>query len=601
MYNRDFQNVWWKRNKTLGRIVGIVFVLHIVFLIAVIAIILSPMLQNLFLILDLFAVLLPTAIGIAVFTFLSPLRHWWSRHLWFIILSIHSIALVTMTNLYSIICYYNLSLGICDIARQTGAENASDSVGNSTYYLVLGPFLALIVFRNHSVYQTVAMAISIATYIWVIILRSNRLQSWVSVVLTLGAFGIAFAVKRVQEKNDYDAYILENKLQTEVAATKEAQRKKEIADIQKEQFTSFVFHEIRNPLNTVILSSNILDTSDSFKHSLSTDQDENFQRIRFGLSSIENVINDTLDFRRSQSGRLILENKPFDLSWTIDQSIAEVMNLKNGKPIEFVKDVDERIQQLQFKVLGDTLRIKQILVTYLSNAFKYTHRGTVKLTVKHEGLEVKDRLNLYVSVKDTGVGLTEESVRKMFKPFVQVRSDSGTGLGLAISANIIQLMGGTFGVESTVNEGSLFWFKIVLSVTNERNEEKRDIVDDEPLERKLHILITDDDSITRNLMKKLLGKLGHTSDTAENGLVCTEMVSHTKYDVILLDNQMPIMNGKEALKWIRLNGYDTPIIMLTGLSEVDEQNELLDIGANYVLIKPVTMTLIDKTIKRVVV
>jgi CheY-like chemotaxis protein len=196
----------------------------------------------------------------------------------------------------------------------------------------------------------------------------------------------------------------------------------------------------------------------------------------------------------------------------------------------------------------------------------------------------------------------------MYKSFVQVRTDSGTGLGLSISAALLNLMGGTYGVTSKYGEGSTFWFRMRLPVSDEPLDESSETNEPESDHKQsLYILITDDDMITRNLMTKILRTLGHTTDTAENGQVCIEKVqaaseeNRRQYDVILLDNQMPVMNGKDTLKWLRSHNANINVISLTGVSDVDEQNELFQLGANFVLIKPVSMALIDKTLKRVVI
>jgi len=373
-----------------------------------------------------------------------------------------------------------------------------------------------------------------------------------------------------------------------------------------------LFHEMRVPLNSVILSMNDIESDDTFKHSLSKDMLDNFERIDTGLNNIITILNDSLDFRKMSEGKLQITNNPFLYRDMIDDVVHSMESNWKSKNIRFVLDYDTRIDDIPKKLLGDRNRLRQVVANYLSNAVKFTPvNGQVTLQVLMEGNE-DGVVTIYTHVQDTGIGIKKEDQAKLFKPFVQINPEKnqggkGSGLGLSICANIIKSMGGEYGLISDYGQGSIFWYRIKLKISDEDVKTQKVVVvkpDETVPSKRLNILITDDDNATRKIMRRLLEKIGNTVDEAEDGIYCLEMVDKMsqegkEYDVIFIDNLMPRMNGMETIRILRKRKYTGPIISLTGSGDASVTQDLLSAGANRVMLKPATLKMIKDVLQEI--
>jgi CheY-like chemotaxis protein len=315
-------------------------------------------------------------------------------------------------------------------------------------------------------------------------------------------------------------------------------------------------------------------------------------------------------------GKLSLSAKPFDFNRMIRTSAWTMESMWQEKKVNMAVELDPAAFDLPL-VMGDETRLHQVLANYLSNAVKFTPTGgfiTLRTKVEERS---KDSLTITVSVTDTGIGISEENQTKLFHPFVQIdpgknQGGKGTGLGLSICASIIENMKGVYGVRSTPGQGSTFFFTVTLPLSSTPVNQIEDVVSakdknksPEVIEQvgfSLDVLVTDDDPLQRKIMKQLVTKLGHTVDTAVDGIDCIEKVARSiaiskPFDVIFIDNQMPRLDGGRTIVALRAANVRTPIISLTATTDRDFHQQLREWGATQILVKPSSRAIIDKSLK----
>jgi signal transduction histidine kinase/CheY-like chemotaxis protein len=376
------------------------------------------------------------------------------------------------------------------------------------------------------------------------------------------------------------------------AEFEEAMEKAQISSEAKSEFLSTMSHEIRTPLNAVIGMSNLL-----IMGGPRPDQRENLEVLKFSASNLLSIVNDVLDFNKIESGKLVFENIKFNLVDLMQNICGGQMIAAQDKGLVFKLDVDSR---LSTKLLfGDPTRITQIVFNLISNAIKFTSEGNIAVKVTC----VEDRHNFVTvkfSVKDTGIGIPEDRVNKIFEPFIQeslstTRKYGGTGLGLAIVKRLLELQGLKMNVLSKINEGSYFSFNMEFPVSTEvvepADRQPQKMADDggESLSA-IRMLIAEDNPVNVMLMKKLLSKWNITPTIAENGERAVELVQYGNFDIILMDLQMPVMNGFDAAMEIRKMA-DTkkaaiPIIALTASALFDIREKVHSSGMNDYVSKP---------------
>lgn len=612
-----YLNRQWEDNKYFIRVFSLILLIHTVYIILV-DYVFFPGTGTLLVTLIVFIIYVPVTIGVVALSFLNPLRHAAIRYLWYTLLSIASIMLAFGIILKTLLCYY----GVENQASCAPSNRPIASAEYSVIYLTLGPILFLIFMKNNIYFQAVASTLILLLVIFTIIVLGNvNLISIFSIIFFVGAQALWIAAawnsERVSERwflADRQLSTLNQSLGQEIEEKNRAQERAAAEEQKRMQFTSVLFHEMRVPLNAVLLSFNDLDSDERFKHSISKEANENLERISSGLNSIINILNDSLDLRKIEEGRFTLTIKPFVYH---DMVRSVVFSMEAGvkeKQIELSLDFDPRISNLDVKLLGDETRLRQVIANYLSNAIKFSPPKS-HITIKTFMEEVTGKnVTIYTHVEDIGVGISEENQLKLFKPFVQLENSKytttkGSGLGLSIVASIIKSMEGTFGVRSTLGKGSTFWFQVTLDLSDVPVHVPGATVIpsgasgtsvDSSLLKTIHVLVTDDDNNTRRILQKIIENAGFTCGTAFDGVDCLEKLEKEHYDILILDNQMPRMDGKDVIIYLRNRGNKIPIVSLTGSSDMPALAEIRAAGASEILLKPVKKEDLISTISNLV-
>lgn len=370
--------------------------------------------------------------------------------------------------------------------------------------------------------------------------------------------------------------------------------KTEAADKAKNLFLENMNYKIRSPLNDVIGMLHLL-----LNTSLTAEQKDFAQTSQQSADRLLVVINDLLDFTNIQTGRIALEPAEHDLRQGI-HSIIDILKIKAaGKGLELSSVIDPEVPT---RIRADASRIRQVLNKLIGNAIKFTVKGSILLRVSVKPQAPPDRTTLHFEVKDTGIGISPEDQKRLFRPFPQshashTRRRIGTGLGLAIAKSFTEAMRGEIGVTSDEDTGSTFWFTIQIPATAENSTAAKK----PPAESTVpaaHILLAEDNAINKKVAILILKKNGFTVDAVDNGEDALAALRTTPYDLILMDCEMPVMNGYETAAKIRsnpssVNSRKIPIIAMTANALQDERDKCLLAGMNDHIAKPIN----PKTLK----
>lgn len=395
---------------------------------------------------------------------------------------------------------------------------------------------------------------------------------------TIGAVMIA---RDITEQKRIQNELTEAKIIAETA-TKNAEE----AVKTKQQFLSNMSHEIRTPMNAIIGFTKVV-----LKTELNAKQKEYLMAIKMSGDALIVLINDILDLAKVDAGKMIFEKTPFKLNLSIIAMLHLFETKIQEKNLQLITNYDSKIPEV---LLGDPIRLHQIILNLVSNAVKFTHKGTITVSVALIK-ETKDKATLKFSIADTGIGIgiKEKKINEIFENFTQATSSTsrlfgGTGLGLAIAKQLVEAQNGQMEVKSKVNKGSTFSFTLDFAKTHVDAVLEPEIVELNTDIKDTKILVVEDMELNQLLMKTILDDFGFECDITANGKLAIEKLETKNYDIILMDLQMPEMNGFEATIYIRnVLKLQVPIIALTADVTTVDVEKCRAVGMNDYIAKPV--------------
>jgi signal transduction histidine kinase/CheY-like chemotaxis protein len=397
-------------------------------------------------------------------------------------------------------------------------------------------------------------------------------------------------------------------------AEEELRRAKEVAEAAtrvKSQFLANMSHELRTPMTGVL---GMLDLA--LEGSLEAEQREFIEIAHTSARSLVRILNDILDLTKIEAGRLLIEEKPFSIRECMENIFSIFIPVAKTNGLDFYFTVADDVPQI---LVGDPIRLNQVLTNLTGNAIKFTEKGGVVVRVVAGGNLPGGKREVTFTVTDTGIGISDDKKDLLFRVFSQVdeshsRSYGGTGLGLAICKEIVEHMGGTISFTCGEGKGSIFSFTIPLVVPENEYEAIHDSEETAPAGdlpkteeiTKPRILIAEDDPTIREVLGRLLQRSNYETGFAENGQKAVEMWEQGEYDLIVMDVQMPRMNGFEATIAIREKektcGGHTSIVAMTAHALIEDKERCLAVGMDAYVSKPIdfkkTLQLIEETLKQ---
>jgi signal transduction histidine kinase/ActR/RegA family two-component response regulator len=371
-------------------------------------------------------------------------------------------------------------------------------------------------------------------------------------------------------------------------AAEEARKQAARASTVKSEFLANMSHEIRTPMNGIIGTISLLADSGVTK-----EQAEYLETMQSCGDSLLQLVNDILDLSKVDAGKLVLERTPLRIQDLVSDALAVISPMARTKGLAVNRYFDRNLPEA---VMGDPQRLRQVLLNLLSNAVKFTEHGTVSVEVSVVYQDARCA-NLCMAVRDTGIGIPEETQKSIFDPFTQAdcsttRRYGGTGLGLTICRGVLEVMNGYLEVESQVGHGSCFRAYVLLPLAPPAPPpEARKTVTAASGKRSLKILLAEDNAVNRTVAIRLLQRMGHRVDAAFDGAQAVAAVQRDRYDLILMDCQMPVMDGYAAAQEIRrLRLPVTPtIVALTANAMPEDRRRCLDAGMDEYLAKPISL------------
>ena len=355
----------------------------------------------------------------------------------------------------------------------------------------------------------------------------------------------------------------------------------------KSQFLANMSHEIRTPINGIVGMLTLLQGS-----SLTQDQLEHLRLAQSSVDLLLGVINDILDVSKIEAGKMTIEHAPYDLLEMLanHNSVFAQVAINKGITLHV-----ERAPSLSRFVMGDVLRVRQVITNLMSNAIKFTEQGSVALSVS-----IKNNL-IRFSITDTGIGMSPSVLANLFQSFSQAdastsRKFGGTGLGLTISKDLVVLMGGNIGVESELGKGSCFWF--VLPYEPVAAPEIKEVSNEIPSFKGKQVLLVEDNLINQKVATKLLERFDIYPVVAQNGQEAIHVLENNIFDLVLMDCQMPIMDGYAATRLLRQQDFKTPIVAMTANASAEDRAACIACGMNDFIAKPYQMQILSEVLQR---
>lgn len=405
--------------------------------------------------------------------------------------------------------------------------------------------------------------------------------------------GVVIVARDVTDQKIIEKELTEAKVFAELAtaAAEEAKSKAESATRiaedavkAKQQFLSNMSHEIRTPMNAIIGFTKVV-----LKTNLSVKQKEYLTAIKISGDALIVLINDILDLAKVDAGKMTFDYTPFKMALSLNAMLHLFETKIQEKNLVLVKAYDAKIPET---LVGDAVRLHQIILNLVSNAVKFTTEGTITVSVQLV-TEDEKQATIAFAVTDTGIGIAEDKLKNIFENFQQATSGTsrlygGTGLGLAIVKQLVEGQGGTVEVSSTISKGSTFCFTLSFRKTDKEAEEEEVFIEPDAEVKSLSVLVVEDIALNQLLMRTLLDDFGFGCDIAANGKKAIEKMQLHTYDIILMDLQMPEMNGFETTEYIRKNiKSKVPIIALTADVTTADLAKCKTVGMNDYIAKPV--------------